>query len=301
LKVAKQLREFAFDQEKLGLSQIKARKRKVEDQKRLILRRAAKFKADKEPDAAAAYEAQAAKLDAEAATVFDNMQQAVDKRRDSLLARVEQMETQAKEEGETNTGRSAAALYRLVAQLDTERKVRTRLLPYLMQVIQEEKDDTYHTLFRFLFGVLNDLAPTEKMVLRRLVASRMKLEDHELQVSEQELKEHQQIILTRKTELMQETPALMDYRLVQGPVQLRLEQLLGLGLTGSSLLLLLQLPLNPPNKPAARLPTPVVKKVLMLNQLMHPLPENDVTLPNVEQEAPIAKRINFNRLAKLSA
>ena len=301
LKVAKQLRDFAYDQEKIGLAQVKGRRRKVDEQKKLILRRAAKFKTDKQPEAAAAYEAQAAKLEQEAETVFINMQAAIDKRRDGLLARVTQMETQAKEEGETNTGRSAAALYQLLVQIDVDRKVRPRVLPSLVQVINEEKDDTYHTLYRFLFGVLTDLAPTEKMVLRKLVASKMKLEEHELQVSEQELKDYQQIIATRKTELMMETPALMEYKLVSGPVQLKLDQLLSLGLNGPSLVLLLQLPLNPPNKPAAKLPPPIVRKVLMLNQLMNPLPENDVTLPNVEPEAPILKRINFNRLAKLSA
>lgn len=301
LKVAKQLREFALDQEKAGLAQIGSRRRKVDDRKRLILRRAAKFKTDKQPDAAAAYEAQAAKLEADAAGVFTTMQQAVDRRREQLVARVEQMEAQAKEEGESNTGRSAAGVYQLLAQLDTEKKVRARLLPYLVQVIHEEKDDTYHTLYRFLFGVLSDLAPTEKMVLRKLVASKMKLDDQELVVTDQELKDYQQIIVTKKTELMQETPSLMEYKLVQGPIQLKLEQLLGLGLNSPSLVLLLQLPLNPPNKPPAKLPGPVVRKVLMLNQLMNPLPEHDVTLPNVEQEAPIAKKINFNRLAKLGA
>ena len=301
LKVAKQLREFAYEQEKAGLAHIKARRRKVDDQKRLILRRAAKFKTEKQPDAAAAYEAQAAKLETEAAGVFATMQQSVDRRRDQLLARVEQMETQAKEEGETNTGRSAAGVYQILTQMDAEKKVRARLLPYLGQVIHEEKDDTYHTLYRFLFGVLTDLSPTEKMVLRKLVASKMEVGDHELVVTDQELKDYQQIILTRKTELMHETPALMDFKLVQGPVQLKLDQLLNLGLNGPSLTLLLQMPLNPPNKPAAKLPGPVVHKVLMLNQLMNPLPEHDLILPNVEQDAPIAKKINFNRLAKLSA
>jgi hypothetical protein len=93
----------------------------------------------------------------------------------------------------------------------------------------------------------------------------------------------------------------MDYKLVQGTVQLKLDQLLNLGLNGPSLALLLQMPMNLPNKPPAKLPGPVVHKVLLLNQLMNPLPEHDVTLSNVEHEAPIAKKINFNRLAKLSA
>ncbi len=301
VKVAKQLREFAFNQEKLGLAQIRARKRKVDEQKKVILRRASRFKAEKQPEAAAAYEAQAAKFEQEAAVVFANMQQAVDKRRDGLLARVQQMEVQAKEEGETNTGRSAATLYELLARMDSEHKVRGHLLPYLSQLIQEEKDDTYHTLYRFLFGVLTDLTPTEKMTFRKLVASRMKLEDHELHVSEEELKNYEQVVLTHKTELMMETPGLLDYKLVQGTVQLKLEQMLKLGLTGQSLLLLLQLPMHPPNNPAAKLPTPVVRKVLQLNHLMHPLPEHDLTLPNLEPDTPLVKRINFNRLAKLVA
>ena len=301
LKVAKQLREFAYNQEKLGLAQIRSRQRKVEERKRVILRRASRYKAEKQPQAAAAYEAQAAKFEQEAAGVFDTMKQSVDKRRDGLLARVEQMEAQAKEEGETNTGRSAAALYELLARMDSEHKLRARLLPYLAQAIQEEKDDTTHPLYRFLFAVVGDLTPTEKMTFRKLVASRMKLEEHELQVSAEELKHHEQVVMTHKTEIMMETPGLMDYKVVQGIVQLKLDQLLNLGLTGQSLALLLQLPLHPPNKQPTKLPTPVVRKVLQLNQLMHPLPEHDLTLPNLEPDTPLVKRINFNRLAKLVA
>jgi hypothetical protein len=48
-----------------------------------------------------------------------------------------------------------------------------------------------------------------------------------------------------------------------------------------------------------KLPPPTVRKLLALNQLMHPIPEHDLLLPNVEPDAPLTKRINFNRLAKL--
>jgi hypothetical protein len=75
--------------------------------------------------------------------------------------------------------------------------------------------------------------------------------------------------------------------------------MLDLGLNAASLNALLHMPLSPPNKPATKLPQPLVRKVLALNQLMHPIPEQDLMLPNVEADAPLIKRINFNRLAKL--
>ncbi len=299
LKAAKTLRDFAFDQEKLGLSQIARKRRAVEENKRKILRKAQKFKAEKQLDAVKAYEEQAAAMEAEAMKSLDGLQQVVVKRKEALLARVEQLEKLAKEEGEQNTGRAAANIYELTVAADPDRKVRTGLLPFLAQHLQEEKDESYNTLYRFIFGVVTDLTPTEKMTLRKIVSTRMKLEDSELAVSDEEVKHYDQQILTAKTELNMEVPGLMDLKMIHGPIQIKLDQMLDLGLTAASLNALLHMPLSPANKPPVKLPTPMLRKVLALNQLMHPIPEHDLLLPNVEADAPLIKRINFNRLAKL--
>jgi hypothetical protein len=299
LKAAKALRDFAFDQEKLGLSQIARKRRAVEENKRKILRKANKFKVEKQFDTVKAYEDQAAAMEAEATKSLDGLQQAVLKRKEALLARVEQLEKMAKEEGEQNTGRAAANIYELASAADTDRKLRTGLLPFLAQHLKEEKDEAYNTLYRFLFGVLTDLTPTEKMMLRKVVSTRMKLEDHELAVSDEEVKQYQQQILTAKTELNMEVPGLMDLKMIHGPLQIKLDQMLDLGLDAASLNALLHMPLSPPNKAPVKLPLPTVRKVLALNHLMHPIPEHDLLLPNVEADAPLIKRINFNRLAKL--
>jgi hypothetical protein len=299
LKAAKALREFAFNQEKLGLAQIARKRRAVEEAKRKILRKANKFKAEKQFEVVKAYEEQAAKMEAEAMKSLDGLQEGIVKRKEALLARVEQMEKAAKEEGEQNTGRAAAAIYQIAAAADAEKKLRQGLLPFLAQHLQEEKDESYNTLYRFLFGVLTDLTPTEKMTLRKIVSARMKLEDGELAVSEEEVKHYQQQILTAKTELNMEMPGLMDLKMIHGPVQVKVDHMLDLGLTAASLNALLHMPLSPPNKAPVKLPPPTVRRLLALNQLIHPIPEHDLLLPNVEADAPPAKRINFNRLAKL--
>jgi hypothetical protein len=81
-------------------------------------------------------------------------------------------------------------------------------------------------------------------------------------------------------------------------VRTTLAKLLELGLTGAGMTLILQLPFAGPNKQAARLPPPIAKQVLLLNQMTHPFAEQDVVLPNVDASAPPAKRLNLSRLAK---
>jgi hypothetical protein len=299
IKAAQALRDFANEQERLAMAQIKQKRRQLEEQKRKILRKANTFKAEKRFDVVKAYEDKAAQLEAEAKQQLDAAEAGITKRREAHLARVEHLEQAAREEGEHNTGRSAAAIYELACELDTQKQLRAGLLPYLAQHIQEEKDESYHTLYRFIFGVLTDLTPVEKVVLRKQVSGRMKLEDHELAVSEQELKEYQGHIVTWKTELNMEVPGVLEHRLIHGAVNFKVDELLDMGLTEPSLRLLLQMPIGLPNKPPGKLPAASLDKVLTLNRMIHPLPEHDLVLPNVEADAPPAKRINFNRLGKL--
>ncbi len=298
-KMAKMVRDFATDQEKLGLSQLSRKKHAAEEQKRVILRKAARFKAEKQPDAAQAYETQAATLDAENQEQFEQLQQSINRRRDALIARAEQMDAQAKEEVQVSPGRAAAAVYGLANAADPEHKLRGRLVPFLLQHLQEAWDPGYEIFYRSLFTVVGDLSAMEKMVLRKAIAARIKLDDTELVVTEGELKEHQQNVVNQKTELLMEAPGVLEQKLIQGQVQMRVDDLLKLSLNTPSLLLLLQLPLAAPNKAPAKLAPPVIRKVLILNQLMNPLAENDLVLPNVEADAPVTKRINFTRLAKM--
>ena len=117
-------------------------------------------------------------------------------------------------------------------------------------------------------------------------------------VSEEEQKAYDQQIITRQTELNVEAPGVLHLRLQHGPVRASVEELLKLGLTIPSFRLVLQIPLNAPNKPAQRLPPALAQKIVGLNALMHPFPAVDLVLQNVEESAPAAKRLNFNRLGK---
>src|SRR5574341_1595800 len=205
----------------------------------------------------------------------------------------------AKEEGEQNTGRASGNIYRLAVAGDADRSLRTGLLAYLSRHIQEEKDASYQPLYRFLFGVLSDLSPVEKMTLRKVVAARRALGEGDLAVPEDDVRQYQQEIVTAKTELNMESPGLLESKLVHGQFQVKVSHLLDLGLTPASLDVLLTLPVSAPGKPAAALAPEVVAKLKALNQMMHPIAEHDVLLANVEADAPAAKRINFSRLAKL--
>jgi hypothetical protein len=142
------------------------------------------------------------------------------------------------------------------------------------------------------------LYPTQKIMLRKAIETKIELAPDELQVSEEEQKGYQEQIITRKTELGVAVPGVFDLRLNHGAVRATLEQMLGAGITNPSFRLLLQIPMNAPNKPATKVPPPLVQKLLQLNSLIHPFPELDLILPNVEETAPPAKRLNFNRLAK---
>ncbi|MCZ6628328.1 MAG: hypothetical protein O7E56_08890, partial [SAR324 cluster bacterium] len=141
--------------------------------------------------------------------------------------------------------------------------------------------------------------PTEKMLLREAVSSRTDLKADEMPVSDEEAQAFDQQVMSMKTDLNTEAPGTLEKRFRHNTVNTTVDKMLEAGLTQGSLALALKLPVNAPNKPGERIPPQVVKKLLVLNQLMHPFAEHDITLPNVDASQPPEKHINFNRLQKL--
>ncbi|MDH5752965.1 MAG: hypothetical protein OEZ59_11200, partial [Deltaproteobacteria bacterium] len=300
IKVAQTIRKFADDQERLGKAQLGLRKRKFEEAKRKKSRELAKFRSQEQDKMVETIKRELVQLDEQSRADLQRMEESVNQRRDAQIAKVDHLEQAAREDREKNLGKSAGVLFRIAGEVDTERIIRGELVTHLVKQIQDDRDESYNILYKNLWDIFPDLFPTEKIVLRATIDKKIKLEDDELRISEQEMGSYQQQIANRKSELEGILPGVFDQKVSQGPVSIRLDNLLEMKLTSQSLRLLMQLPFNAPNKPPAKLPPQVVKHVLMINQLTHPMPENDIVLPNVGEDQPAAKRINFNRLQKIS-
>jgi len=293
------LRAFADEQEKLGKIQLNNKKKAIDTEKRDKAKRMGKFKALEQMSMVETIKTELEQFEAKAAAELEQFEAAVAKRREVMITRVGQLEVAARKDREENQGKNAAAVYHLVSLLDEEKRFRGGLVSNLVHHIQEDKDDLMNTMYKNLFGVVTDFFPTEKMMLRMAISQKITLEEGDLSVSEEEMESYRQQILTRKQDVNIENPGILDQKLSQGPVPVKVDDLLNMGLTASSLRLLFQLPFNAPNKPAAKISGEAVKKLLMINQLAHPLPDKDIILPNVEESAPAMKKVNFNRLQKL--
>ena len=299
VKAAGELRAFADEQEKLGKVQLAKNKKKVDEAKRAKRRSLSKFKVQKQNNMVEIVSREMEELETAGTEQLEKMEAMIQTRREKVIARVDKMEMAALQDREENLGKNAAALYQVLLEVDEDKSFRGGLVTFLMHQIQEDKDEISHNLYRNLFNVFGDLFPTEKMMLRSAIAQKITLEENDLMVSEEEMQAYQQQIVSRKTELNTEVPGIMEQKLSQGPVRAKIDQLLDMNLTPASLRLLFNLNFSGPNKAAAKIPGEAVKKLLMINQLVNPLPEHDISLPNVEENAPAMKRVNFNRLQKL--
>ena len=299
VKAAGELRAFADEQEKLGKVQMAKNKKVLDEAKRKKRRTLSKFKAQQQKNMVEIVSKEMEEMELAGTEKLEKIAAAIQTRREGVIARVDKMEQAALQDREENLGKNAAALYQVLLEVDTDKSFRNGLVSFLMHQIQEDKDEIGHGLYRNLFNVFSDLFPTEKMMLRSAIAQKIDLEEYELKVSEEDMQAYQQQIVSRKTEVQVEVPGILEQKLAQGPVRAKIDQLLNMNLTPASLRLLFHLNFSAPNKAAAKIPGEAVKKLLMLNQLVNPLPENDISLPNVEENAPAMKRVNFNRLQKL--
>ncbi len=298
LKVAESLRAFGDDQERLGMRQVSLKKKKYDDAKRKKMAQSRKFKVLEQFDVAKTVQEEAEALEQDGQKQIEAMEQALAKRKEAYVQRAQLLEEQAQSGGTESSAQSAGAVFQVLAGLDGDNSFQNDFVGYLLTQIREGSDTGSNDLYRQLFAVLPNLYPTQKIMLRKALESKIELADDEMLVSDDEMRAYQEQIVTRKTELTAEAPGVFQQKLNQGQVRADVENLLGAAIMNPSLQLLLQIPLNAPNKPAAKLPGPVVQKLMQLNALINPFPEVDLILPNVDGTAPPAKRLNFNRLSK---
>jgi hypothetical protein len=298
LKAAQSLRSFADEREKQELRQVSLKKKEVTEAKRKKMTQSRHFKTLEQKDLAETIAKEAEEQEQTGLKEMEAMEQTVAKRKESILARAAQYDEAAQGGNILQAAaQQAGAVYAVAAKLDTEGHFQNELVGYLLQQIQEGEGYA-QDLYRQLFVTMPGLYPTQKILLRKALESKIELTPDEMVVTEEEQKSYDEQIVTRKTELNVEAPGVLGMRLQHGPIRATVEELLKLGLTIPSLRLVLQIPLNAPNKPAQRIPPAIAQKIVGLNALMHPFPVMDLVLTNVEESAPPAKRLNFNRLSK---
>jgi len=299
LEVVKALREYASDQEKMGLRQIQQKKAALEKAKRAKLRTASKFRATEQFDMVKTIEAEAADMEQKGLAEIRKYQDSVTKRRETMLERAKQLTATAKAEGEKNLGLAASTIYDQIGVVDLEQQVRASFVPYLLDQLHSNTDPDYIDFFKHLFVIVKDLVATEKIVMREALASKVNLADDDLQITSEEMRGYEELISAQITEIGMEVPQIMEHKLMFGQVNTTVGKLIDIGLTTACLKVVLQLPVNLPSKPASKLPSGVVHKLLALNQLKHPFATNDALLHDVKADQPPGKRIAFNRLDKM--
>ncbi|MCZ6843402.1 MAG: hypothetical protein O7G32_11295 [SAR324 cluster bacterium] len=299
LEVVKDLRKFSEEQITLSQKEVRNKKKVMEDAKRTKLATARKFKSDKQFDIVATIEQEAADIEAKGTKLINAMETAMEKRKELLLQRTESMEAAAHDEAGLHLGRAGAAIFSLAEQAAHQDDFRQAFVQHVIALVQQDNDLVYLEFYKNLFSLVPNLSPTEKMLLREAVSSRTDLKADEMPVSDEEAQAFDQQVMSMKTDLNTEAPGTLEKRFRHNTVNTTVDKMLEAGLTQGSLALALKLPVNAPNKPGEKIPPQVVKKLLVLNQLMHPFAEHDITLPNVDASQPPEKHINFNRLQKL--
>jgi hypothetical protein len=298
LKAAQTLRAFADEREKQELRQVQLKKKQITEAKRKKITQSRKFKSMDQKDLAATIAQEAETLEQEGLKEIEAMEQTFVNRRESILARAAQYDEAAQGGNILQAAaQSAGAVYAVTGMLDKEGHFQNELVGYLLAQIQEGEGYA-QDLYRHLFIAMPSLYPTQKILLRKALESKIQLAPDEMIVTEEEQKAYDQQIVTRQTELNVEAPGVLNMRMQHGQIRASVEDMLKLGLTIPSLRLVLQMPLNAPNKPAQRLPPAIAQKIVGLNALMHPFPAVDLVLQNVEESASAVKRLNFNRLGK---
>jgi hypothetical protein len=282
----------------VGTRVINERRKKLEEAKRNKLRSARKFKSTEQFDMVKVIEQEAADLETRGKDELAALEQGIVRRKEALQERAQQMEEAANREGREDSCRSAARVYELAAGENGD-GVRHAFAQFVLTSIHEDHELAYLDFYKNVFSIVPGLSPTEKVLLRKALASKTTLEEGEMPVSPEDEQAYQQYVITLKTEINMDAPGTLEQRFVHKMVNTTVGKLLDAGLTQDSLGLLMSMPVNAPNKPPAKLPAALVKKLLALNQLMHPFPENEIVLPNVAANETPEKRINFNRLDKV--
>lgn len=297
-KLSAALRTQADEEEKLGRRQMALKKKAIDEAKRKKMKASRKFKVLEQDEMARTVAAEAEQLEADGLAELERFEQAITKRRDAKIEIAKNMDATAQEDKKRNAGRNAGGVFSAIAAADAQGEFQAAMLSQVLLQIQESPDEGYFDFYRSLFNVMPALGPLERMMLRKAVESRMTLQEGEMPLNDEDRQVYEVEVKGIQSRLEEQMPQIMNAQLTVGQVRAPLSKLLELGMTGESMRLILQLPFSLPNKPAAKLPPAVAKEIFLLNRITHPFAQEDLILPNVEPDAPPAKRLNVTRLAK---
>ena len=297
-KLSAALRAQADEEEKLGRRQMTLKKKAIDEAKRKKMKSSRKFKVLEQDEMARTVAAEAEQLEADGLAELERLEQAITKRRDAKIGIAKNMDATAQEDRKRNAGRNAGAVFSAIAAADPQGEFQAAMLSQVLLQIQESPDEGYFDFYRSLFNVMPTLSPIERVMLHKAVESRIELQEGELSLNEEDRQVYEFEVKTVQSRLEKQLPQVMSAQLSVGQVRAPLSKLLELGMTGESMRLILQLPFAMPGKPAAKLPPAVAKDIFLLNRISHPFAREDLILPNVEPDAPPAKRLNVTRLAR---
>jgi len=299
LKVMERFKQRLNADQELAKTRVEEIKKEAEKKQREMAKKATKLKRLKQNAAAEDFEKE---IEQYQKGIDQKCQRILKNAKDEALfqkERITKMSQRLSIEQKKSDALPARRFFDLVQQVDGDGTFKKAFIPCLVQHIAEKYDKSLEPLYRQAFGIFRPTLLNRVSLIQALNKSGDS-ESVQLQLNDEEQKEFEIVIQGVKNLLRQKQPAIFDCKTKIQGITATVDTLLQIKIDNPSLRSILSLKFSPPGNPKEeKLHPAVVAKILHLNLIVNPVPENNLLLEGKENEKNPLNQLNTTSLKKL--
>lgn len=300
LKVLERFKQRLISDHKLAQNRVEEIKKESKKKLREMAKKSSKLKSLKQTRAVEDF-----------AEEMDRYQQSTDQKCKQILVyakqeadiqkqRITRLFQKISQDKKRHNALPARRMVDLILRMEEGDRFKAEFMSYLIQDIAQKYHENLTPLYSNMFGIFRPTLLNKVGLIQALNRS-SDANGVKLELSPEEHKGFNGIINGIKDNLKKHKPDIFDSQVKIHAVSVTIDRLLDIKIDSASLKLILEMNFSLPKNPKAfRLNPALIKRILELNHIMTPVPENSLIMEGKENEKNPANKINTSLLKKLS-
>ncbi len=298
-KVLERFKQRLIADQELAKTRVEEIKKESQKKQREMVKKASKLKRLKQNAAAEDFEKEIEQylkgVDQKCRRILKNAKEEAIFQKE----RITEMFHRISNEKKKNDALPARQFFDLVQQVDTDESFKKGFMIVLIQVIAEKYDKNLEPLYNSMFGIFRPTLLNKVSLIQALGKSGGD-DSVRLKLSDDEQKGFDGIVQGIKNQLRKQASDIFERQVSIQGANATIETLLIIRIDNLSLTPVLSLKFSSPKNPRGdKLNPALVNKIVHLNQIMNPVPENNLLLEGKENEKDPLNRLNTSMLKKL--
>ncbi len=300
-KILERFKKRVVADKEFAEKQILEIRKRGEKQIRKLDRKFLKIKRLKQDEAAQTFESDVENFKKKMDARCNAIRQNASKELNSQKERLQVLFRHISKEDSVNAGITANYIYKLLANIDTDREFISEFLKSTIENVQHQYSKELEPFYENLFEIL-DPSTQEKIVIIQALKKSGGEKSINLTLTQEEEMEFENMVAEMKGKVEQSMPGIFSCKVFFLSQAFPVEDLFRISISNQSLKKMLRLKFVQANTgKKVNVPSETAKAILVMNMIINPVPKNNLIIEGKEDEQDPHKAINSALLNKLLA